>query len=139
MLTTIIPQNKHNQVLAISGQIKRRLEQNISSVLPILHGISSLLDNQPHLLLNLPGSMSEFSSVLEVITGQISSLSLITHSDRNDFGATSHIESHEPGPAHLPSTAMNSRYTQSQANSTKHLRPPSPESKQKHKKSYGVL
>ncbi|KAF8960687.1 hypothetical protein BDZ97DRAFT_1760510 [Flammula alnicola] len=124
-----ISMNELNQTRAISGQIERRLEQNISSVLPTLHGISSLLDDQPQLLRQLPGTMSEFRNVLEVITRQISDLS--THDNVLSQPSSSrltelHLTPHNEQP-------------RNQASSSKHLLPPSPELKQKRKKSYGVL
>ncbi|KAF8197588.1 hypothetical protein BJ912DRAFT_1078958 [Pholiota molesta] len=112
---------------AISFQIDQRLQHHITRIIPSLHNISSLLqesdfvttDNQdPH---------------IQELRDAIAMLSIrLNKPPHHPISATTSVENEQEVSSLIPAT------TQHQG-SKRQLLPPSPESKQKRKKSYGIF
>lgn len=107
---------------AISFQVNQRLKHDLAKVLPLLHGISSTLESKPHVNLESE-DLVEFRDLLASLGTQL------TIEETNTARASTSTKGHGVPPsrkAHITDVR-------------KHLLPPSPEQKQKRKKSYGVL
>ena len=121
--------NDVNNQRAISLQISKRLHHDLPKVLPILHGISSILDTRIAINTDEP-VVTEFRDVLTKLSDQLDKV---------------HLTPRDPSLP-IPLEALSS--TRSANESTrrasglvtrKHILPPSPEAKQKRKKSHGIL
>ncbi|KAI0710206.1 hypothetical protein C8Q76DRAFT_741516 [Earliella scabrosa] len=117
---------------AVDLQVTQRLTHDIAQILPVLHGISLTLRNSSTVATS---NMSEFLQVTRGIHEHIASMPVASHD------STVHGENTQSLPLTTrtirPSTSTSGVNTS--ASEHKRLRAPSPEKRQKRKKSYGTL
>lgn len=119
---------------AIALQVKHWLQQDVPRVLPLLHGISSVLESSSGLSLSSVQDLDELNEAVLRLSEQLQQVKI--------HQRTSSIEAVSPPRPDLVSTLVTSPrmpISKPKAPVRKHLLPPSPETKQKRKKSNGIL
>ena len=119
---------------AIALQVKHRLQQDVPRVLPLLHGISSLLESSSGLSLSSGQDLNELNEAVLRLSEQLQQVGIHqrTSSIMPVLPPRPNLTLVMPPPVPIP-------ISNPRAPIRKHLLPPSPEAKQKHKKSYGIL
>lgn len=120
---------------AIALQVKHRLQQDVPRVLPLLHGISSVLESSSDLSLSSAQDLDELNEAVLRLSEQLQQVRNYQQTQ------TSSVMPVSPPRPNLISTIVTSPpmpISNSKA-VRKHLLPPSPETKQKRKKSNGIL
>ena len=132
---------------AISLQVKHRLQQDVPRVLPLLHGISSILESSSGLSLSSAHwqDLDELNEAVLRLSEQLQQVKIRQHTTsiipvlspptrtrtapRPNLISTT-LVTPSPMPISIPKSPVTGR---------KHLLPPSPETKQKRRKSNGIL
>ena len=123
---------------AIALQVKHRLQHDVARTLPLLHGISSVLESSS----GLPVSLSNAHDLDELNEAVLRLLEQLQQVKIHQW--TSSIMPVSPQRPNLTSTLVTTQPMPITGSSSKtpvrkHLLPPSPETKQKRKKSNGIL
>lgn len=123
---------------AIALQVKHRLQHDVARMLPLLHGISSVLESSSGLSFKLSDALNldELDEAVLRLSEQLQQVKI--------HQRTSSIMPVSPQRPNLTSTLVTTRtppmpISSSKTPVRKHLLPPSPETKQKRKKSNGTL
>jgi SWIM zinc finger len=116
---------------AIALQVKHRLQQDVPRVLPLLHGISSVLESSSGLSLSGAQELGDLNEAVLRLSEQLQQVKF--------HQRTASIMSVSPPRPNLTSMTPPMPISNPKVPIRKHLLPPSPETKQKRKKSNGIL
>ena len=122
---------------AIALQVKHRLQQDVPRVLPLLHGISSLLESSSGLSLSSAQDLDELNEAVIRLSEQLQQAKIHQRTSSSIMPpAVSPLRPNLIPTLVTPPIPISSN---PKAPIRKHLLPPSPETKQKRKKSNGIL